>query len=63
MSIELNFNASPREKDVRVMSLFFSNAPDFVREGKGIFKEMHKLLDSYPNEKIILTNADDKQFI
>lgn len=29
-------------------------------EGK-VFKEMHILLEKYPNEKIILTNANDEQ--
>jgi len=32
----------------------------FVNNGK-IFLEMKDLLDSYSNEKIILTNADDEQ--
>jgi HAD superfamily hydrolase (TIGR01509 family) len=27
-----------------------------------IFQEMHDLLESFPNKKIILTNADDDQF-
>jgi HAD superfamily hydrolase (TIGR01509 family) len=30
-------------------------------EGK-IFEEMHGLLESYPNKKIILTGANDEQF-
>jgi HAD superfamily hydrolase (TIGR01509 family) len=34
----------------------------FVIEGQGIFKEMHKLLETYPNKKIILTGANDEQF-
>ncbi len=33
----------------------------FVIEGKGIFKEMHDLLETFPNRKIILTNANDEQ--
>ncbi len=33
----------------------------FVIKGKGMFEEMHKLLETYPNKKIILTNADDEQ--
>lgn len=28
-----------------------------------IFKEMHELLEKYPNRKIILTNADDEQMV
>lgn len=35
----------------------------FVIEGKGIFKEMWDLLETYPNRKIILTGANDEQFI
>jgi len=34
----------------------------FVIEGKGIFEEMHKMLEEYPNKKIILTNANDEEF-
>ncbi|HUX36253.1 MAG TPA: hypothetical protein VMV71_04515 [Candidatus Paceibacterota bacterium] len=34
----------------------------FVIEGEGIFKEMHDLLETYPNRKIILTGANDEQF-
>ena len=34
----------------------------FVIKGEGIFEEMHKLLDEYPNPKIILTGANDEQF-
>lgn len=33
----------------------------FVIEGSGIFKEMHELLETYENKKVILTNADDEQ--
>lgn len=33
----------------------------FVIKGEGIFEEMYDLLESYPNKKIILTNADDEQ--
>lgn len=35
----------------------------FVLEGQGIFQEMHTLLESYLNPKIILTGANDEQFI
>ena len=34
----------------------------FVIEGEGIFEEMHVLLESFPNRKIILTGADDEQY-
>ena len=33
----------------------------FVIEGKGIFQEMHNLLESFPNRKVILTGANDEQ--
>lgn len=33
----------------------------FVIKEEGVFKEMHNLLEEYSNEKIILTNADNKQ--
>ncbi|MFA6587693.1 MAG: HAD-IA family hydrolase [Patescibacteria group bacterium] len=35
----------------------------FIIEGEGIFTEMQKLLDEYPNPKIILTNANDEQML
>jgi FMN phosphatase YigB (HAD superfamily) len=34
----------------------------FVIENNGVFKEMHDLLETYPNRKIILTGANDEQF-
>ncbi len=34
----------------------------FVSDTGVIFEEMHKLLETYPNRKIILTGADDEQF-
>jgi HAD superfamily hydrolase (TIGR01509 family) len=34
-----------------------------VIKDQGIFKEMHELLDQYPNKKIIVTNADDEQIL
>ena len=33
----------------------------FVIKGEGIFEEMHKLLEEYPNRKIILTGANDEE--
>ena len=35
----------------------------FVIEGKGINEEMYALLETYPNRKIVLTNADDGQMV
>lgn len=34
----------------------------FVIEGEGVFQEMHDLLETFPNRKIILTGANDEQF-
>jgi HAD superfamily hydrolase (TIGR01509 family) len=33
----------------------------FVVEGEGIFKAMYELLETFPNPKIILTNADNEE--
>lgn len=33
----------------------------FVIKEEGVFKPLYDLLESYPNPKIILTNADDEQ--
>lgn len=33
----------------------------FVIKGEGVFKEMHDLLEKFPNKKIILTNAKEEQ--
>jgi HAD superfamily hydrolase (TIGR01509 family) len=35
----------------------------FVIKGRGIFEEMHTLLETFPNRKIILTGANDEQFL
>jgi len=34
----------------------------FISDSGKIFKEMYELLETYPNEKIILTGANDEQF-
>jgi len=33
----------------------------FVIKGEGIFQEMYKILEQYPNRKIVLTSANDEQ--
>lgn len=33
----------------------------FVIPNQGVFQDMYKLLEQYPNKKIIMTSADDKQ--
>lgn len=35
----------------------------FVIEGQGVFQLMFDLLEKYPNRKIILTNANDKEIV
>ena len=35
----------------------------FVIEGQGIYQPLYNLLQSYPNRKIILTNANDDQLV
>ncbi len=35
----------------------------FVIEGEGINQDLYKLLEIYPNPKVILTNANDEQMI
>lgn len=35
----------------------------FVNKDGTIFEEMHSLLEEYPNKKIILSGADDEQFV
>ena len=35
----------------------------FVIEGKGVYKPMYDLLETFPNRKIILTNASDEQMV
>ncbi len=45
------------------MKIILVDAVDaFVIESEGIFKEMHDLLETFPNRKIILTGANDEQF-
>ena len=34
----------------------------FVIKEQGIFNEMHELLETYPNKKILLTGANDDEF-
>lgn len=33
----------------------------FILKDEGIFEKMHKMLEQYPNKKIILTGANDEQ--
>ena len=33
----------------------------FIIKGEGVFEDMHRLLERYPNKKIIVTNANDEQ--
>ncbi len=36
-------------------------AGTFVIEGEGIYKPLYELLETYPNRKIIVTNANEEQ--
>ena len=38
-------------------------AGTFVIEGQGIYQPLYELLESYPNRKIIVSNANDEQLI
>lgn len=38
-------------------------AGTFVLKDIGIFEEMHALLEAFPNEKIIVSNANDEEVI
>lgn len=38
-------------------------AGTFVIKGKGIYKPLYKLLEKYPNKKIILTNANNEELV
>jgi HAD superfamily hydrolase (TIGR01509 family) len=47
-----------------VMKTILVDAVDtFVIAGEGIYKPLHDLLETYPNRKIILTNANDEQMV
>ncbi len=35
----------------------------FVIKDEGIFEDMHKMLETWPNRKIILTGANDEQMV
>lgn len=38
-------------------------AGTFVTEGQGIYQPLYELLETYPNRKIIVSNANDEQLI
>jgi HAD superfamily hydrolase (TIGR01509 family) len=45
------------------MKTILVDAVDCIVSDTGvIFKEMHELLEAYPNKKVILTGANDEQF-
>ncbi|MBP9822143.1 MAG: hypothetical protein KBC81_01710 [Candidatus Pacebacteria bacterium] len=46
------------------MKTILVDAVDTIVSGTGVvFKDVHDLVEGFPNKKIILTNADDAQFI
>ncbi len=48
---------------IKIMKTILVDAVDcFVSAEGQIFEEMHNLLDTYSNKKIILTGANDEQF-
>ena len=53
---EIDFEILNKNKVILVDAI---NA--FVIKEKGIFQEMYKLLEEFPNRKIILTNANDEE--
>lgn len=59
---DLNKYKNPMKAEFNTKSILVDAIDCFVgRDGK-IFEQMHSLLESYPNRKIILTGADDQQF-
>ncbi|OGD83931.1 hypothetical protein A2572_00010 [Candidatus Collierbacteria bacterium RIFOXYD1_FULL_40_9] len=38
-------------------------AGTFVIEGQGVYRQLYELLETYPNRKIIVSNANDVQLI
>lgn len=38
-------------------------AGTFVIEGQGIYQPLYQLLETYPNKKIIVSNANDEQLV
>jgi len=46
-----------------VKTILVDAAGTFVIEGVGIYQPLYKLLEEYPNRKIILTNANDEQLV
>jgi len=49
------------EKEKTMKVILVDAVDTFVIEGEGIFREMYNLLETFPNRKIILTNANDEQ--
>jgi len=55
-------NASNFDIILRMKTILVDAVDCFVSEEGKIFGEMHDLLETYPNKKIILTGANDEQF-
>jgi len=48
---------------VKMKTILVDAINTFVIKDEGIFEEMHKMLETWPNRKIILTGADDEQMV
>lgn len=55
------FLVSPEKTEI-MKTIFVDAVGTLVIEGEGVFEEMHELLETYPNKKIILTGANDEQY-
>jgi HAD superfamily hydrolase (TIGR01509 family) len=44
-------------------SILVDAVDTFVIEGKGVYEPMHKLLEEFPNRKIIVSNANDEEIV
>ena len=49
--------------DTNMKTILVDAMHAFVIKEEGIFVPMHDLLETYPNQKIILTNANDEEVI
>ena len=50
-------------KSEKMKTILVDAINTFVIKDEGIFEEMHKILETWPNRKIILTGANDEQMV
>ena len=48
---------------VKMKTILVDAINTFVIKDEGIFEDMHKMLETWPNRKIILTGANDEQMV